>query len=58
MPGLDGSPRELVRLSLLVGERHGRDVVDSFVTRFALGDIDRSENFHLDVDRRTLHGYS
>lgn len=54
MPILNGSPGELTQFSFFVGEHHVGDVFDACVTRVALRDVDRSEDFHFDIDRWTF----
>ena len=56
VPGLNGSPSELARVALLVEKGQGGDLVDPLVPGSALDRVDGSQDSHLQIDRRLLHG--
>ena len=55
MPRLNGSPGELVLIPFLVEEDHRGYVLDTLITRLPRCDIDRTEDFHFEIDRWILH---
>lgn len=56
VPGLNRPPSEAVLVSLFVQKRHLGDVLNSLVPCFTGCDLNRSEDFHFDVDRWPFHG--
>lgn len=58
VPGLNGPPSESILVPLLVEEGHLGNAADPLVARFAWRDIDRTEDFHFEIDRRILHCHS
>jgi len=54
-PGGDGTPSELARLAILVGEGHLADGLDPLSLRIALGHVHGSEHAHFQVNGGISH---
>lgn len=55
VPCLDGSPSELIGVSFFVNKGHSGYIVDTLIACPAWSDINRSKDFHFEIDRWSLH---